>query len=799
MNLDTYNRKRRFERTAEPRGAKAHGNGWLFIVQKHHARQLHYDFRLEMDGVLKSWAVTKGPSLDPKDKRLAVHVEDHPLSYAEFEGEIPRGEYGAGTVILWDRGKWRPVGDPEKGFRKGRLDFELEGEKLRGRWHLVRMKGKPEEKRDNWLLIKGDDENAVHDNGDRILERTESKAGGKRSAAPKFPALAKVAAMPAFVEPCLAVLKKLPPKGEKWLHEIKFDGYRLQARLEKGALALLTRSGHDWTEKFGPELKRALLALSVQEAIIDGEIVVEGTSGASDFSTLQQDLSEGRTDRFVFYGFDLLYLDGHDLRNVPLVARKDLLQNLLKRSGPRMRFSEHFNEEGGLVLEHACRLSLEGVISKDGRSKYVSGRKGQWIKSKCSQRQEFVIGGYAPSSICDQAVGSLALGVFEKGSLSHVGRVGTGFTRAASESLFDRLEPLSRSESPFSESLSAAARRGLVYVEPQLVAEVEFRAWSADGNLRHASFRGLREDKPAEEVRREDTQPDKPSTPQSNVKLTHPDRLYWPDRGVTKEGLAEYYAQVWRFMAPFVIDRPLALLRCPEGISGPQFFQKHAWRGANRHIDKIADPKNRGGKPLLRILDFDGMMALVQSGVLEIHPWGATTRSWEKPDMITMDLDPGDDVPWSDVIAAARRLKDRFEALDLVPFVKTSGGKGLHVVVPLAPKANWSSVKAFSRKLATDMGNADPDLYVSVSTKSKRKGRIFIDYLRNGRGNTAIAAYSTRARPGAAVSMPLDWDELSEDIGPDYFTVENAPTRLSSLRTDPWEEFYSSARSLPGA
>lgn len=798
MALETYNSKRRFDRTAEPRGEKAEGKGSLFIVQKHHARRLHYDFRLEMDGVLKSWAVTRGPSLDPEDKRLAVHVEDHPLSYAAFEGEIPKGEYGAGKVILWDRGQWKPIGDAVKGYRKGRLDFELVGEKLKGRWHLVRMKGRPEEKRDNWLLIKGDDENAVHEHGERILELSGSvKTEGKTKVASKFPAGAKAASMPGFVEPCLAVLKKKPPKGEKWLHEIKFDGYRLQARLEDGALTLLTRSGLDWTEKFGSDLKRAFVALPVHKAIIDGEVVVEGPGGASDFSALQKDLSEGKSDRFVFYGFDLLYLDGHDLRSVPLRDRKEMLRDLLKAAGQELRYSEHFGEAGGLVLEHACRLSLEGVISKDGNSKYVSGRKGQWIKSKCSHRQEFVIGGYVPSSTSDQAIGSLALGVFEDGKLRHVGRVGTGFTRDASERLFDRLSQLSRRESPFGETLSANARRELVYVEPELVAEVEFRAWSADGNLRHASFRGLREDKPAEAVRREDPHPDKPSAPQANVSLSHPDRLYWPKAGVTKEGLADYYAQVWRFMAPFVVDRPLALLRCPEGINGPRFFQKHAWRGANRHIDKIADPKDRGGKPLLRILDFDGMMALVQSGVLEIHPWGATTRAWEKPDMITMDVDPGEDVPWSDIIAAALELKRRFEALDLVPFVKTSGGKGLHVVAPLTPKASWSSAKAFSKTLASDMAKAEPDLYVAVSTKAKRKGRIFIDYLRNGRGNTAIAAYSTRARPGAAVSMPLGWDELSKAIGPDHFTVENAPARLMSLRNDPWDSFFSSARPLP--
>lgn len=830
MALETYNAKRRFDRTPEPEGRKGETGGMSFVVQKHDARRLHYDFRLEMDGVLKSWAVTRGPSLDPEDKRLAVHVEDHPLSYGDFEGIIPKGQYGGGTVIVWDRGTWSPVGDAKKGYKKGHLEFVLDGEKLKGSWHLVRMHGKPDEKRENWLLIKGADEYASPDgnillalpksvksgrdlaevekfpddtwetkgnrkrNADGSVTITPATASGTRGR--DWPKGARKAVLPDFVEPALAKLKTKPPSGAKWLHEIKFDGYRLQARIEDKNIRLLTRGGLDWTEKFGTGIVTTLAGLGVAKALIDGEVVVEKDNGASDFSTLQQDLSEGRRDRFVFYAFDLLHLDGYDLRNAALRDRKAMLERLVPVDHPLLRYSVHFSESGGLVLDHACRLSLEGVISKDQGGKYVSGRNASWVKSKCSQRQEFVIGGFATSSVSAQAIGSLALGVFEKGKLQHVGRVGTGFSHATAEILFERLSAIEQGESPFDGALSADARRGLTFVRPELVAEVEFRAWSGDGNLRHAAFRGLREDKPSSEVVRESTRT-MPETPRSSVKFTHPDRLYWPKDGITKQGLADYYAQVWHLMAPFVVDRPLALLRCPEGIDGPRFFQKHAWRGINRSIGQVVDPKDKKGEPMLRILDFDGLMALVQSAALEIHPWGTTTRAWETPDMITMDLDPADDVSWDEVIEAALALKERIEAAGLAAFVKTSGGKGLHVVIPLEPRARWVAVKAFAKKLAVDLSRDRPEKYLSVATKAKRTGRIFIDYLRNGRGNTAVAPYSTRARAGAAVSMPLDWSELSGDIGPAYFTIANTPTRVASLKDDPWAGFFAARRPLP--
>ncbi|MNL10549.1 putative ATP-dependent DNA ligase YkoU [compost metagenome] len=412
-------------------------------------------------------------------------------------------------------------------------------------------------------------------------------------------------------------------------------------------------------------------------------------------------------------------------------------------------------------------------------------------------RQEFVIGGYTLSSASDNAIGSLALGVYEEGKLRHVGRVGTGYTADIAEMLLGRLKPLGIDDSPFGEKLTALARRDLHFVKPELVAEVEFRAWSGDGNLRHASFRGLREDKPAGEIEREDKAVSEQGTPQSKIKFTHPERLYWPGDGVTKEGLADYYTQVWRYMAPFVVNRPLALLRCPEGIDGQRFFQKHAWRGVNKAIEQIKDPKDKGGEPLIRITDFDGMMALVQSAALEIHPWGATTANWEKPDMITMDIDPGENVSWQEVIDAALELKRRFEDAGLAAFVKTSGGKGLHVVAPLKPEAGWPALKAFAKTMADDMAKAEPEKYLAVATKAKRQGRIFLDYLRNGRGNTAVAPYSTRARPGAAISAPIEWAELSDKIGPAHFTVSNIGARLSALKKDPWDGFFAAARPLP--
>lgn len=822
MALETYRRKRDFGATDEPAGTDRRGQGDAFVVQKHAARRLHYDLRLEIGGVLASWAVTKGPSLVPGEKRLAVHVEDHPLDYADFEGAIPKGQYGGGEVIVWDRGRWEPEGDPARGLRKGRLDFTLEGAKLKGRWHLVRMGGKPGEKRENWLLIKGSDAAARDAADPDILEeapasvisgrtvediaadkpapaRKAAKTAAKQTAAKKPRAKAARDPWPGFVPPALATLKPAPPHGEAWVHEIKFDGYRLQAQLEDGKATLLTRSGQDWSEKFGAAVLEALQALPAKTAILDGELVVEGAGGASDFGALQADLGAGRSDRFVLYLFDLLYLDGEDLRKRPLVARKARLAELLAGAAAPLRLSEHFDEDGELMLHHACRLSLEGLVSKRRDDGYPSGRTGAWIKSKCSARQEFVVAGYVPSTVSRDLVGSLVLGIYQDGALVHVGRVGTGFSRATAQDLAERLKVLARKGSPFEEKLPADAVRGVTWVNPELVAEVEFRAWTADGLLRHAAFRGLRDDKPAREIVREGgAVEEQPRKARPQVRLTHPDRVYWPDAGITKQGLADYYAEVWPRMAPLVVDRPVALLRCPGGVEGQCFFQKHAWKGHGKEIVTFHDPEDDSDEPLVAVDGLPALIALVQGGALEIHTWQASLADLEHPDQLVMDLDPGEGVPWAAVIEAAGEVRQRLEAAGLAGFVKTSGGKGLHVVAPLkpTPAAGWEAVKGFTAEMARSMAADAPDRYVATISKSKRAGRILIDYLRNGRNNTAIVAYGSRARPGAPVSMPLAWEELGPGIGPAQFTVGNALARIGHT-DDPWADFRRAERPLP--
>jgi bifunctional non-homologous end joining protein LigD len=558
----------------------------------------------------------------------------------------------------------------------------------------------------------------------------------------------------------------------------------------------MTRSGLDWTPRFGAAVMAALTALPARSALLDGELVVENAAGASDFSALQADLSEGRGDRFVLYLFDLLYLDGYDLCGAPLIERKTLLKTLLAGAKPPLRYSDHFEESGELVLRHVCRLSLEGVVSKQRDAPYRSGRGKSWIKAKCSARQEFAIGGYVVSSTSRKAVGSLVLGAYNEGAFEHVGRVGTGFTQKVAHDLFAQLEPLEVKTSPFAQNLSADEARQVHFVRPELVAEVEFRAWTADGHLRHAAYRGLREDKPASAVVRElATPPAREKEQKRTVKLTHPDRLYWPDAGVTKEGLADYYAEVFPYAAPFIVGRPLALLRCPDGIAGQQFFQKHPWKGMGAAIKPVEDPT---GETAIAIEDLDGMIGLAQGAAIEIHPWGSTLADWERPDILIMDLDPGEEVAWERVIAAAREVRERFESLGLTGFVKTSGGKGLHIAAPLRPEAEWPAVKAFAKSFAEAMAGDSPEAYVSTIPKARRRGKILIDYLRNQRGATAIAPYGARARPGAPVSMPLEWEELSPAIGPAHFTVANAPARLASLASIPWVDFRKAATPLSG-
>jgi bifunctional non-homologous end joining protein LigD len=867
--LKDYHAKRDFSKTAEPAGkapAKKGGGPLAFVVQKHAARRLHYDFRLELDGVLKSWAVAKGPSLVPGDKRLAVHTEDHPMEYGGFEGTIPEGQYGGGTVLLWDRGTWEPEGDPHAGYAKGHLRFRLDGEKLRGAWHLVRMRPRPRETKEQWLLIKSEDEAARSADAPDILDemplsvdtgrdldeiaagampkrgsRTKARASrvwqsdraepqepaGPRTAlrraakparaataaapAPAPVAGGKKAAMPKSIEPCLATLVEAAPSGQKWLHEIKWDGYRLVSFVENGKVRIATRNGHDWTHRF-PAIAKAMAELPVETAVIDGEAVVEDENGISSFSALQQALSnQGNAERAILYAFDLLYRDGRDLRGLPLDQRKAALAKLIPPGGGgTLRYSEHVEADGEAMVRNACRLGLEGVVSKRRDCPYRSGRRDDWLKTKCTARQEFVIAGFNPSTAVKNAIGSLVLGYYRDGRLVHAGRTGTGFTAEAARDLYKRLVKLKVKEPPFAKKLPTLHRRGAVFVEPRLVAEVEFRGWSSDDLLRHAAYKGLREDKDPAEVVREagPVATAAAATPArgrdgvvavAGVELTHPDRVFWDDAGVTKQGLAEFYEEIADWVLPHLVGRPLALVRCPTGWREGCFFQKHSWAGLPPQIRRDTVRDESGEEEVLYIEDLPGLVALVQSGVLEIHPWGSTLADVDRPDRIVMDMDPGDDVAWPAVIEAAREARERLSALGLESFVKTTGGKGLHVVVPLTPSAGWEEVKAFARNLAEAMERDSPGRYVSSSVKRIRRGKTYVDYLRNGRGATAIAAYSTRARAGAPVAVPLTWDELGPAIRPAQFTIDNLPARLARLRADPWAELFRIDQRLPKA
>ncbi|MBI3704649.1 MAG: DNA ligase D [Rhizobiales bacterium] len=848
--LKTYRAKRRFGVTAEPKGTRSLRRGHAFVIQKHAARRLHYDLRLELDGVMKSWAVTRGHSLVAGDKRLAVQVEDHPIDYNKFEGTIPKGEYGGGTVMIWDRGTWQPEGDPHKGLSKGHLSFTLQGEKLHGGWHLVRMRRRPGEKRDNWLLIKQDDD-AARDQGDKdILDQkprsvksgrtmdeiakggrakakktatTRTTAKKKPPAKPKAKRQRASEALPPFVAPCLATLADKAPDSGNWIHEIKFDGYRLQARLEHGKVKLLTRKGLDWTRKF-PSIAAAIAKLAAKTALIDGELVAEGEDGISSFSLLQQALKSGRDSRMAFYLFDLLYLDGDDLRPLPLQTRKAALAKLLARAPEKgvLRLSESINEPGSTLLKHACKLGLEGIVSKRSDAAYRSGRGHDWIKTKCADRQEFVVAGFAPSTNDAHSVGALVLGVYNDGELRYAGRTGTGFTHDSARELYRKLNALKLDKPAFT-TLPKEERgvRTPVWVSPKLVAEVDFHGWTHGDRVRQASFQGLREDKPARDVVREvraiaatntgasakrrsppiakitNKTPNKTTNKASakigGVTFSHPDRVYWQDAGVSKRDLAEYYQAVWQWMRPHVAGRPIALLRCPDGVDGQCFFQKHASAGiATEHLHQVSE---KGGK-IISIDDLDGLLALVQAGVLEIHTRGSTVDDRERADRLVFDLDPGPGTNWRDVVAAAREVRDRLAQLKLKSFVKTTGGKGLHVVLPIKPTP-WDEAKEFAQALAAVMAHEAPERYIATASKAKRAKRIFIDYLRNSREATAVAPYSTRARPGAAVSTPVQWSELGSLKSASQYTVKNLKVRLARLRKDPWANIGRVRQKLP--
>jgi bifunctional non-homologous end joining protein LigD len=895
--LEIYRKKRQFGITPEPRGRKGPRRGNHYVIQKHAATRLHYDLRLELDGVMRSWAVTRGPSLDPNEKRLAVQVEDHPIEYNSFEGTIPKGEYGGGTVIIWDRGHWTPEGDPHKGIAKGHLAFDLDGEKLHGRWHLVRLRKRANDRHDNWLLIKGKDEYARASRDEDILEeepqsvvtgrsiediaagkgkkrvwhsnraagggadagpqsqrafreelraaraqagamakatpRTAAKIPGRARAKSKAKPVVKAGTKPAtkaaalkkgdapgpsadrrarppdFVPPSLATLNTAAPSGPEWLHEIKFDGYRIEARLDRGEVQLLTRNRQDWTHRF-KLIVDAVAALPAETALLDGELVVEDDRGRSNFSLLQTDLKDGRSDRFVYWVFDLLYLDGQDLTELPLDERKAVLQKLLrgKRTGP-IRYAEDFDTDGRSFFKRVCELGLEGVVSKRRAAPYRSGRTDNFVKSKCHDEQEFVVAGFTPSTAMSQAVGALTVAFHENGALRYAGRIGTGYTHETARDLWRQLEKL-RVGRPAVAVPKTERRKDVIWVKPQVVVEAEYRGITHDGLLRQASYKGLREDKPAREVVREapagatDQTMSKsskavgrsatkapPSKPQArsrqggevgNVRLTHPDRVYWPDAGVTKEDLAEYYVSVWDWIKPHILGRALSLVRAPEGVGGETFFQKHI--AANVKSSPLRHAVTGKDHDVIAVETLDELIALVQSGALEIHVRGSRLDSLETCDRIVFDLDPGEGVSWKEIVAAARETRERLGELKLESFVKTSGGKGLHVVLPIAD-ADWDTTKDFAQMIALDMAADSPQRYVGKMTKSLRKGRIFIDYFRNSREATSVAPYSTRARPGAPVSAPLTWEQLGRTTAANQFTVLNLKKQF---RQDPWRD-----------
>lgn len=852
--LSLYNKKRDFTRTAEPAGTISRTpTGFSFLVQKHAATRLHYDFRLELDGVLKSWAVTRGPSLDPHDKRLAVEVEDHPVAYGGFEGVIPKGQYGGGTVMMWDEGTWEPLEDPRKGLTQGSLKFRLHGNRLKGDWALVRMKGRPQDRgRNHWLLIKHADRYARPGEGEHYLEKNARSIVSNRSmeaiaaaadrvwkseparhspaiSSPPIAAKARAKSpkkavksfpLPAFIPPQLATLTTQMPTGTEWVHEVKYDGYRILTYVADGAVRMFTRNGLDWTEKFG-NLPVMLAKLKTTQAILDGELVALDKHHVSSFAGLKQALS-GAGEGLSYYVFDLLHLNGEDLTSRPLLERKAALQTLLTQQPlGQVFYSEHFAQDARF-LANACALRLEGAISKRADAPYHSGRSKTWLKTKCHQRQEFVIGGYAVSITGAPMIGALLLGYYDGQDFVYAGRVGTGFDHATATSLYRTLKKQTRRTMPYTRYSDSGRRgkgwkRGVVWVEPTLVCEVEFTEWTEDGALRHPSFQGMREDKPTHRITRDRPLPTRKAVtaaarevthgtapvsersatppPSSGVTLTHPEKILWPEKGYTKQDLMDYYTRIADWILPHIAERPLSFVRCPAGSKKPCFFQRHGGEGVSPHIHEL--PLYAKEAPYLMIRDLRGLQAMVQMGVLEIHQWGSHAATWDKPDLVVFDFDPDTDLPFRQVKDAAREMHRRLAKLGLKSFLKTTGGKGLHVVVPIVPQHDWATIKQWAKAMAELMAADEPSRYTTNIRKHQRKGRIFIDYLRNGETATAIAPYSTRAREGAPVSVPLAWSELSRLRAGNHWTMATLPTRLARLKSDPWKGFFRVRQTLP--
>jgi bifunctional non-homologous end joining protein LigD len=886
MALEKYREKRRFDRTPEPRGRERRraGGALRFVVQKHAASRLHYDFRLELDGVLKSWAIPKGPSLVPGDRRFATQTEDHPIEYAAFEGVIPKGEYGGGTVMVWDEGTWEPVGDPRRGLDKGELTFLLSGHKLRGRFHLVRLRGRNGSKagKSDWLIFKGRDAEArasgapsvtdsetrsvvtgrdmdeIARDKDRVWSSESGEVDVPGARPPGDPAAlpgARGGPLPRTLSPQLATLSSAVPEGDEWVHELKHDGYRLIARVEGRDVRLITRAGNDWTDRF-PTLAAAVGALGLDSALLDGEAVVLDEEGRSRFQALQESFAGGQRPVQLFV-FDLPYLDGYDLRGCRLDDRKRLLREVVARAGEDspIHYSDHQVGRGPAFLAEACRNGVEGVVSKRADAPYRSERGEAWIKVKCSRRQEFVIAGFTDPEGSRVGLGALLLGAHDAaGKLRYAGKVGTGFDNKTLTDLRKRLGAIQRDTPPVAD---APRERGQHWVEPRLVGEVSFTEWTRDRRIRHPTFLGLREDKPAGEVRFEQEEvagPPPPAgkartkakpapearskaksapeartnappvrgkgassvavsrrTPASSpspsagepppvravvagVRLSNPDRVYFPESGITKSEIAQYYERMADRVLPGLVERPLSLVRCPEGREGECFYQKRAWRSIPASVPRVVVKKGRAAYAM--VTDLPSLVSLVQVGVLELHVWGARADQLERPDTVVVDIDPDEGLPWKRVAEAAYLLREVFETVGLVPFVRSTGGKGLHVVVPLERRSSWEEVKQFAAAAAGQLVRAAPDRFTANMSKAKRPGKIFLDVFRNDPESTAIASWSTRARPGAPVAATLAWDEIEGDEAP-RVTLRDAPARLD--RPDPWASYERSRRRLTEA
>jgi bifunctional non-homologous end joining protein LigD len=859
MALERYRQKRDFRVTPEPAGkvGQRRSRKLAFVIQKHAATRLHYDFRLELNGVLLSWAVPKGPSLDPNDKRLAMHVEDHPLEYGDFEGVIPPKQYGAGTVMLWDRGTWTPKADPDEGYAKGRLKFELDGEKLKGGWNLVRSRSGKYGGDNSWLLFKEADEFArlgaegliaedrpesvvsgrsleqIAVDADRVWHSNKSVAANLKGGAIRKPranvvaGLARIkgarkAALPDLIEAQLATAAKSPPTGPAWVHEIKYDGYRMLCRIEHGAARLVSRTANDWTGDFDA-VARALALLPVSDAWLDGEVVALDGGGRTSFQALQKALSAADSRKLKYLAFDLLHLNGFDLRDVALLERKRLLREILSSAPAAIQYSEHFAVPGPAFLQNVGELGLEGMISKRGDLPYRAGRGPAWQKIKCLRRQEMVIGGFTDPEGSRHCFGALLLGVYEPdGKLAYSGKVGTGFSDASLAALSQSLVALGQKTSPFHNPPKGAEARRAHWVQPVLVAEVSFTEWTDDGTLRHPSFLGLRADKRASDVVRErppsanagEAAEEPVPRPRSQAKpravedknavagivVSNPDKKLYPEAAITKRDLALYYAAVGDWMLPHVRGRPLTLLRCPNGWNEECFYQKKAEGGVNEAISRVEIENGDGSVSLYMMADsVPAIVALLQMGVLELHPWGSRAPELGFPDRVIFDLDPDDAVEWEELRQAALLVRTLLENIGLTTFLKTTGGKGLHVVVPILPGVGWESVKGFSKAVAEFLERTFPDRFTSKLLKISRRGKIFIDYLRNGEGATAVAAYSTRARANAPVSAPVAWDELSRDLRFDHFNVGNMPKRLKKVKVDPWRDIAGAAVALTPA